>query len=134
MGRVPRWRVSIEPEPGCRTRPEQKEDIMAVYRGIENTKDYCGTVYCELTDMKNRLAGIVSSIEHMTGPEKEHLMTHLPHLTDIANTIDWKLGLIMKVCPGDFAIYGRDAESPVSVRLDEDRREMEAVPGGYVGG
>lgn len=94
-------------------------------------RNYCDSVYDELTDMKDRLLDLVSCIEYMPEKEKEVLNSHIRHLKDIANTIDWKLEIITKVCPADWTKYSKGAEA-VSVKAPEGTGEDFA--GGYVGG
>lgn len=95
-------------------------------------KNYCENVYSELSDMRSWVLEMVKCIETMSGPEREHVKSHIPHLTDIANTIEWKLGVMMKTCPTQWLHLG-DIETTASVSLSE-RSEAEAVAGGYVGG
>lgn len=97
-------------------------------------KDYCDSVYCELTDMKSRLLKIVQDIEDKTGAERESLKHHIPHFHEIVNFIDWKLQILMKVCPFDWSGYKGEVEKTASVRIQEEHAEKEPVAGGYVGG
>jgi hypothetical protein len=111
----------------------KKEDIMAVSRDI-NFGSYCDTVDSELTQMKSRLLGIIKSIETMSGPETQRLASHGQHLRDIVNTIDWKLEILMRVCPADWKGFGGKVESSASVQLEESPEALESIAGGYVGG
>ncbi len=97
-------------------------------------RNYCESVYTELFAMKSKLLGFVRDIEQMTGPEKEQLKSHIPHFRDIVNTIDWKLEILMRICPSEWTGYARDVESTVSVRVQEEVPEKEQVSAGYLGG
>ena len=105
---------------------------MAISKDI-GTKGYCDKVFGELDGMKTRVLGLVKDIESMTGPDREHLDTHIPHLRDIANTIEWKLEILMKVCPAGFKSYFGETETP-SVSAEASPAELEKVVGGYAGG
>jgi hypothetical protein len=107
-----------------------KEAAMASAGNIE-FRNYCDSVYDELTDMKERLYDLVSCIEYMPENEKKVLHPHIRHLKDIANTIDWKLEIITKVCPADWSKYSKETDSP-SVKVPE--KSGEDFAGGYVGG
>lgn len=94
--------------------------------------DYCDSLYCELTDMKARLRGLVREIEQMEAGDRETLKTHVQHLQDISGMIDWKLEILGRVCPYDWA-GSAEAEQTVSVMVD-DVPEQEVISGGYIGG
>ncbi|MEW6587203.1 MAG: hypothetical protein AB1442_16530 [Nitrospirota bacterium] len=97
-------------------------------------RDYCDSMYNELSGMKSRLLGFVREIEQMTEPEKEVLKSHIPHFREIVNFIDWKLEILTKVCPFDWTGYAGEVERTVSVRVQEEMPEKEPVAGGYIGG
>ena len=97
-------------------------------------RNYCESVYTELSAMKSKLLGFVKEIEQMTGPGKGELKSHIPHFRDMVNTIDWKLEILMKVCPSDWTGYAHDIESTASVRIQEEVPEKEQVSAGYIGG
>lgn len=105
---------------------------MAKGKGI-GFREYCDSVYCELTEMKARVLSLVSDVEQMEGPEKEQLRPHITHFQDIAKMIEWKLEILTKVCPFDWTGFEGDVESTVSVRLSEPA-EKEVVAGGFIGG
>ncbi|MCL5024699.1 MAG: hypothetical protein M1497_15295 [Nitrospirae bacterium] len=97
-------------------------------------KNYCDTVYTELTNTKARLLDLVKSIEMMGVPEKERLMSHIPHLLDIVNMIDWKLDIVVKVCPVDWQGFEGKFETTASVGVEENPEQRESVAPGDVGG
>jgi hypothetical protein len=104
---------------------------MASARNI-GMRSYCDSVFDELMDAKSRILGLAECIGQMQGPEKEILKPHIRHLEDIANTIDWKLEILTKVCPADWTRYSKGAES-VSVKVPENF-DKEFAAGGDVGG
>ena len=94
---------------------------------------YCDSVYRELSGMKTRLLDFAREIEQMKGPERETLNPHIQHFRDIANTIDWKLEILTKVCPLEWSGYAGEVEKTASVQVREEFEE-EPVAGGYLGG
>jgi hypothetical protein len=110
----------------------KKEAVMASAREIK-VGNYCTRVYTELSGMKSRLQGFVDEIESMTGPDREMLLTHIPHFQDVIRNIDWKLEILTKVCPHDWTGY-KDVETVASVKLEAEPLGKDAVSGGYLGG
>jgi len=94
---------------------------------------YCTRVFDDLTGMRSALEGYVHEIESMTGPEKELLITHIPHFRDLVHSIDWKLEILTRACPYEWTGF-KDVEKGASVQLVEDTAKLEAVSGGYGGG
>ncbi len=105
---------------------------MASARNIGIT-NYCDLVFDELTDMKSRALDLVGSIENMKGEEKEIVKSHITHLRDIANLIDWKLEILTRVCPADWTKYSKGAENVVSVKEPEGF-DREFAAAGDMGG
>src|SRR5208337_4454033 len=110
----------------------KKEAPMASAKNIGIT-NYCDSVYDELTDMKSRALDLVGCIEHMKGEEKELVKSHISHLRDIANLIDWKLEILTRVCPADWTKYSKGAENVVSVKVSEEF-DREFAAAGDMGG
>ncbi len=106
---------------------------MAKVRGIE-VSTYCDRVYEELSSMKEKLLGFVRAIETMPETEREMLKPHIQHFEDIAKTIDWKLEILMKVCPLDFTKYGGEVERTPLFLPAEETPGKEFSAGGYIGG
>ena len=105
---------------------------MATAKDIE-FRNYCDRMYSELSGMKSKLLGFVKEIEGMKGPEKETLKSHISHFEDIIRTIDWKLEILTRVCPFEWAGYS-GIERTASVRVDEELSREQLVSGGYGGG
>lgn len=106
---------------------------MAVSKDI-SLKGYCDKVDSELTEMKSRLLDIIKEIETRPVDERKRLLSHIPHLNDLVDTIDWKLGILTKVCPIDWSGFSRVEVSVPSVELREGKLEPEPTAGGYMGG
>lgn len=109
---------------------------MASARRINDVRSYCDVLFDDLSGMKSKLLGLIEDIDLMQGRDKEHVSSHARHLRDIANTIDWKLEILTKVCPTDWMRYAEGAER-ASVRAPEKSefdREGEILSPGNVGG
>ncbi len=104
---------------------------MTVTREIP--KAYCDSLYTELEDMRNKLFGRIREIELLGDTANEHLKSHIPLLKDIANTIEWKREVLMRVCPADWKSFGSGVEIGASVRVPENLTGTESL-GGYAGG
>ena len=105
---------------------------MATAREIK-VGSYCNRMFDELTGMKARLLDFVNEIEHMDGPDKEVLITHVAHFQDIAKMIDWKLEILTRVCPYEWTGF-TGVETGASVELRDEYLGNETVSGGYIGG
>ena len=110
---------------------QEKEAAMASARDID-MRNYCDAVFDELMNAKSMVLGLADSIGQMQLQEKELLKTHIRHFHDIADTIDWKLEILTKVCPADWTRYSAGAES-ASVKAPESF-EKEFAAGGDIGG
>lgn len=93
-------------------------------------KGYCDSLYEGLSDIKNRLSGFVREIELMEGKDKAVLSSHVRHLNELIETINWKLEIFSKSCPIDWSKFGYESETGVSVPISE--RDIPA--GEYAGG
>lgn len=105
---------------------------MASARDIRMS-NYCDSIFDELTDMKSRVLDLVGCIEQMQGEDKKIVKSHITHLRDIANLIDWKLEILTKVCPADWTKYSKGAEDLVSVKVPE-KFDSELAAAGDMGG
>ena len=105
---------------------------MAIAKDIEFSS-YCDRMYSELSGMKSKLLGFVKEVEGMKGPEKEALKSHISHFEDLIRTIDWKLEILTRVCPFEWAGYV-GVEKTASVRVDDELSREQLVSGGYGGG
>jgi hypothetical protein len=101
----------------------------------KNTKitSYCDDLNKELPDMKIRIDALREGLKKAFGPETEIFRSHEQQLMELTNMIEWKLQILMKVCPFDWKGRDRDVESSVSVRPPDRVSETE-VSGGYFGG
>jgi hypothetical protein len=98
----------------------------------EHIKKYCDTMYDDLQDMKSRLYELIDHINSMEPRDQYEkvVKTHAPHLKDIADTIDWKLQILVKACPTD---WEKIPETDVSVR-EPEQSEKDTAALGNLGG
>jgi hypothetical protein len=106
---------------------------------IMATKDtkinnYCECLYSELSNIKDSLAAFVTQIELMDGGDKGHLQTHLRHLNELIENVDWKMEIFAKECPVDWSRFGKEGESSTSVPMSESMKDKDYPSGGYAGG
>jgi hypothetical protein len=102
---------------------------------IKNTKitGYCDDLNKELTGMKIGIDALREDLKKAFGPETEVFRSHEQHLIELANMIEWKLQILMKVCPFDWKGRDRGLESNVSVSSPEKGPAPE-ISVGYLGG
>jgi len=101
---------------------------------IKNTNitNYCDDLNKELSGMKIRIDALRDDVKKAFGPETEVFRAHEQHLVELSNIIEWKLQILMKVCPFDWKGRDKDVES-VSVNRPEKVVGPE-ISGGYLGG
>ncbi len=109
-----------------------KEVCMATVKDI-NVKNYCDTVYSELSGMKKRIDAMMDGLEKTYGTESEVYEIHSRHLCELADFIDWKIQILTKVCPFDWKGMGEEYENTVSVG-EAEKSEGPEFSGGYIGG
>jgi hypothetical protein len=84
--------------------------------------------------MKDNLEGFLIQIDLMEGKDKGALRSHVRHLNELIQTIDWKLEIFSKECPVDWSKFGKTSESTTSVPTLESMKEKDFPSGGYAGG
>ncbi len=109
-----------------------KEVSMATTKNIKIT-NYCDDLNSELSGMKIRIDALRDDVKNAFGAETEVFRAHEQHLVELANIIEWKLQILMKVCPFDWKGRDKDVESSVSVSRPEKFAGPE-ISGGYLGG
>jgi hypothetical protein len=82
---------------------------MAVRDKIDG-REYCDTVYGELSEMKRKIFDIVCKVESTTAVEEARKAEYFD-LFDIVDYIEKKLALLTKECPGDWRETRREIES-----------------------
>ncbi len=93
-------------------------------------KGYCDSLYGELYDIKNRLTGLRGQVEAMEGKDRTVLASHVRHLDELIESINWKLEIFAKSCPVDWSKFRERSETTASVLTTESD-----MPGaGYAGG
>ena len=105
---------------------------MATAKNIK-VKNYCDSLYQELSGMKERINAIVGNLGKTYGTESELFRTQEKHLFELADFVEWKLQILLKACPYDWKGLGEEAESTVSVH-EPEKEPGPDFSGGYVGG
>ena len=93
---------------------------------------YCDDLNKELSDMEKRIKALREDAKKAFGSETEVVRAHERHLEELADAIEWKLQILMKVCPFDWKGRDKDVET-VSVSQPESVAEPE-ISAGYLGG
>ncbi len=105
---------------------------MATVKDIKVT-NYCNDVNNELMGMKRRIDALREDVKKAYGAESALTREHERHLCELSDMIEWKLQILMKVCPFDWKGTEKDYESVVSVGPDKTIETSE-FSGGYIGG
>jgi len=95
---------------------------------------YCDCLFEELSNIKDSLGGLVTQIETMEGKERGVLVSHVRHLKELIEAVDWKLEIFSKECPVDWSKFGKESESSASVPSPDSFKESDFPPSGYDGG
>ncbi len=95
---------------------------------------YCDCLYQELSNIKDSLGGFVTQIDLMEGKGKGVLNSHIRHLNELIQAVDWKLEIFSKECPVDWSKFGKESESTTSVPTSETFKEKDFPSGGFAGG
>jgi len=111
----------------------RKEDLIMSARHID-INGYCDCLYSELSNMKDSVDAFLTQIDVMPGKEKGVLRSHVRHLNELKEMIDWKLEIFTKECPVDWNKFGKESESTTSVPTGEDFKNKDFPSGGYAGG
>jgi hypothetical protein len=94
---------------------------------------YCDALNAELVGMKTRIEVLREDAKRTYGPDNELTRTHERHLAELADTIEWKLRILMKACPFEWKGGDKGIESTPSVAQVE-RTTGPDFSGGYIGG
>jgi hypothetical protein len=105
---------------------------MATVKNIKLT-NYCDDVNNELVGMKSRIDALREDVKKAYGAESPVTHEHERHLCELSDMIEWKLQILMKVCPFDWKGAEQDFEDTVSVGPDKSLETSE-FSGGYIGG
>ncbi len=97
-------------------------------------KEYCDCLYTELSGMKDSLNAFVTQIGLMEGKEKGALDSHVRHLNELIQAIDWKMEIFSRECPVDWSKFGKESENVTSVPVTESLKESDYPSGGFAGG
>lgn len=105
---------------------------MATIKGVK-VNDYCDAVSNELAAMKMKINDLREDVKKVYGADSDLSQTHERHLCELEDFIEWKLQILMKVCPLDWKGLDKDIETTVSVGPAEKLPDID-FSGGYVGG
>jgi hypothetical protein len=95
---------------------------------------YCDCLYKELSSIKDSLGAFVTQIELMDGKDRTVLNSHLRHLNELIEAVNWKLEIFSKECPVEWSSFDKQSESSTSVPLSESMKERDFPSGGFAGG
>ena len=100
-----------------------------------NTKNSCDAVYGKLAVMHTTILEMRADLARAYGEDSDHYKAHERHLTELANFVEWKLGLLTRDCPFDWKGMDEGVEKTASVRapVPEDIKGPD-FSGGYIGG
>ena len=82
-----------------------------------DVRQYCDTIFRELSDMKKKALGIVCNVETTTAAEEARREEYF-ELFDLVDYIEEKLESLMKACPPDWGSTKEEIESSKK-RLDD---------------
>lgn len=73
----------------------------ATYKEEADVRQYCNTIYRELSEMKKKAFGIVCNVETTTAAEEARRAEYF-ELFDLVDYIEKKLESLTKACPPDW--------------------------------
>jgi hypothetical protein len=98
-------------------------------------KDYCESMYNELTGMKARIYDVLRVIERMPREEQAKIRRQTDELHIMVGDLSRKIDQLLKECPADWSKAKLEIEE-MKERLIEkiDWWDAAHIAGGYVGG
>ncbi len=98
-------------------------------------RDYCDSMYNELTAMKAQLYDILRVIEKMPREEQAKIRRQTDELDIMVGDLSRKIDKLMRECPADWSKAKEEIET-LKERLAEkiDFWDKSHIAGGYVGG
>ncbi|HTG00721.1 MAG TPA: hypothetical protein VK654_09065 [Nitrospirota bacterium] len=105
---------------------------MATAKDIK-VNSYCDEVSGQLMRMKESIHELQKNAEKVYGVDSAWATTYDRHLCELADMIEWKLQILMKACPFEWAGTDSEYERIVEVPPTEEIMRSE-FSGGYVGG
>lgn len=119
--------------PGSRSIDLGKEGLIMAAK-YDDKSAYCDCLFSELSSIKDNLGSFVDQIEMMDEKGGGMFCSHVKHLNELINNIDWKMEIFSKECPVDWNTLGKDSEASVSVPTSGSLKEKDFPSGGYAGG
>ncbi|MFA5110924.1 MAG: hypothetical protein WC443_05940 [Desulfobaccales bacterium] len=98
-------------------------------------KDYCDSMYAELTNMKARLYDILRVIDRMPREERAKIRSQTDELHILVGDLSRRIDRLMKECPTDWSKAKMEIEE-LKEHLAEkiDWWDATHIAGGYLGG
>jgi hypothetical protein len=100
-----------------------------------DTKDYCDSMYAELTGMKARVYDILRVIERMPREEQAKIRPQTDELNILVGDLSRRIDRLMTECPADWS-KAKMAIEELKEQLVEKINWWDAthIAGGYLGG
>jgi hypothetical protein len=100
-----------------------------------DTKDYCDSMYAELTGMKARVYDILRVIERMPREEQAKIRPQTDELNILVGDLSRRIDRLMTECPADWSKAKMEIEE-LKEHLVEKINWWDAthIAGGYLGG
>ena len=96
--------------------------------------NYCQCLYSELSTIRDSLDAFITQIDLMEGKDREQACSHIKHLNELMQNVEWKMEIFSKECPVDWKMFGQESSDTASVPLSESMKEKDFPAGGYAGG
>ena len=98
-------------------------------------KDYCDSMYAELTGMKARLYDILRVIKRMPREEQAKIRRQTDELDILVGDLSRKIDQLLKECPADWSQAKEEIETMKEQLAEKiDWWDKSHIAGGYVGG
>ena len=110
---------------------------MAAVTAREETgiREYCDTVYKNLSDMKAKAFDIICRVEQMPVEERQRFRVRYSEFFDLVDYIERKLDSLIRECPLDWTSLKDEIEGRKKMLTGAvDLWDTEHIAGGYVGG
>lgn len=98
-------------------------------------KDYCDSMYAELTGMKGRLYDILRVIDRMPTEARAKIRPQTEELHILIGDLSRKIDRLMKECPADWSKAKMEIEAMREQLLEKiNWWDAQHIAGGYLGG
>jgi hypothetical protein len=99
------------------------------------TRDYCDSIYAELTNQKARIYDVLRVIDEMPVEARAKIRPQIDELHILVGDLSRRIDRLMKECPADWSKAKMEIEA-LKGQLQEkiDWWDASHIAGGYVGG